>query len=413
MYLALRMRILHLSSLYPPHIVGGAERSVELIAETQASLGHVVAAACIEREAEPKVDRHGVQVYRMPHENEFWLEDWPKHSKPARIWQKVKQQWNFAIEKRFGEVIDDFQPDIVHTHSLVDISPLVWRAASQRKLPIVHTLRDYALTCANAAMFRRGANCERLHIKCTAMTGVSRLLQGSVGSVVGVGAEILDRHVEMGYFHHVPKDRRQVIWNPAVVKGAGPGYRRPERTTDDLVIGYLGRINIEKGVGTLLRACGKLPKTGWRLRVAGEAVAGLDEFQTLAGDMPIDFLGFVPPKEFFDSIDVLVVPSIWPEPLPRTILESYAMGVPALGSRSGGIPDLIGHHNDAWLFEPDNAEMLASRLSALIAAPRESLPGTEDFRHVLEQTTPAIVAEKYQQLYEQTIAANVNGSSNL
>lgn len=400
------MRILHLSSLYPPHVVGGAERSVELLAETQANLGHVVAAACIERQAEPMVTRNGVHVYRMPHENDFWLEDWPDKSKSARVWAKVKQQWNFAIEKRFGEVIDDFKPDVVHTHSLVDISPLVWRAAAKRNLPIVHTLRDYALVCANAAMFRRGANCERLHVKCSLMTGVGRLVQGSVMSVAGVGAEILDRHIDMGYFRHVPDVRRQVIWNPAVVKGAGPDYQRPARTTGDLVIGYLGRINVEKGVGTLLRACAMLPETGWRLRVAGEAVAGLAEFEQMAQDLPVDFLGFVEPKTFFDSIDVLVVPSIWPEPLGRVILEAYAMGVPALGSRSGGIPDLIGIDNDDWLFDPDDAEMLAERLSALIQAPRESLPQRADFQHVLEDTTPVVVAGKYHALYEQTIAAN-------
>lgn len=400
------MRILHLSSLYPPHIVGGAERSVELIAETQVSLGHVVAAACIERQAEPMVVRNGVHVYRMPHENDFWLEDWPEKSKTARIVQKVKQQWNFAIEKRFGEVIDDFKPDVIHTHSMVDISSLVWRAAARRKLPVVHTLRDYALVCANAAMFRHGANCERLHVKCSLMTGISRLMQGAVMSVAGVGAEILDRHVAMGYFGHVPETRRQVVWNPAVVKGAGPDHQKPARTTDDLVIGYLGRINVEKGVGTLLRACAMLPETGWRLRIAGEAVAGLKEFETMAEDLPVEFMGFVDPKVFFDSIDVLVVPSIWPEPLPRTILESYAMGVPALGSRSGGIPDLIGIDNHDWLFDPDDAEQLAERLHALIAAPRDSLPGREDFQKVLKQTTPAVVADKYRLLYEQTIAAN-------
>ena len=41
------MRILHLSSLYPPHIVGGCERSVEHLAEELVAMGHTVGAACI------------------------------------------------------------------------------------------------------------------------------------------------------------------------------------------------------------------------------------------------------------------------------------------------------------------------------------------------------------------------------
>jgi hypothetical protein len=48
------MRILHLSSLYPPHIVGGAEKSVALLSEQLASMGHQVGVACIARERVPK-----------------------------------------------------------------------------------------------------------------------------------------------------------------------------------------------------------------------------------------------------------------------------------------------------------------------------------------------------------------------
>jgi glycosyltransferase involved in cell wall biosynthesis len=160
------MRILHLSTLYPPHVVGGAERSVELLAEEQVSQGHDVGVACIERQAEPAAVRNGVTVYRMAHSNLFWLEDWPKFSQTARNYQKVKQQWNTAIERQFSKIIKDFRPDIINTHSMVDISTLVWRAARKNNVPVVHTLRDYDLICGNAAMFRHGARCEKWHLGC-------------------------------------------------------------------------------------------------------------------------------------------------------------------------------------------------------------------------------------------------------
>ena len=67
----------------------------------------------------------GVTVYRMAHHNDFWLEDWPQASRFGRAWAKLKQQWNFAVAAEFGRVLDDFRPDIVNTHSLLDVSTLV------------------------------------------------------------------------------------------------------------------------------------------------------------------------------------------------------------------------------------------------------------------------------------------------
>ena len=189
------MRVLHLSALYPPHIVGGAERSVALLAETQVKHGLTVGAACITPNPEPAADRNGVRVYRMPHENDFWSEDWPSHSPIARQWHKAKQPFNTALERRFAEVLDDFRPDVVHTHSLVDVSTLVWRAADQRGIPIVHTLRDYDLVCTNSAMFNKGAPCSHWHLRCRAMTLGKRMMQNKVTAVAAVGRPILDDHV--------------------------------------------------------------------------------------------------------------------------------------------------------------------------------------------------------------------------
>ena len=133
---------------------------MEHLAEELVAAGHTVAAACIAREPEPKSVRGGVTVYRMAHHNDFWLEDWPKATRVGRAWAKLKQQWNFAIAAEFGRVLDDFRPDIVNTHSLLDVSTLVWREAAKRGIPIVHTVCEYDLICGNAAMFRNGKPCD-------------------------------------------------------------------------------------------------------------------------------------------------------------------------------------------------------------------------------------------------------------
>lgn len=399
------MRILHLSSLYPPHIVGGAEKSVALLAEQLTSMGHQVGAACIEREGVPKTMQNGVAVYRMPHHNSFWLEDWPGHSRGQRLWQKMRQQWNTQIEAEFDRIVEDFKPDVVNTHSIVDVSTLVWRAARKHGVPIVHTLRDYDMLCGNAAMFRRGEPCSHWHLGCK-ITNLSKLWTNKwVSAVAAVGQATLDMHLNHGFFSHLPPERRRVIWNGAIVPEKASRDRETfDRSQQPMTFGYLGRINVEKGVGTLIDAFRRIGNGNWRVRIAGQAPDTLDDFKKQAAGLPIEFVGWVDPFEFFRELDALIVPSIWAEPLPRTILESYAIGVPVIGARSGGIPDLIGSENNAWLFEPGSDADLATKIQDVIRGGRSSLPGKEAFQSVFNETRPPRVAEKYLRLYADVLA---------
>jgi glycosyltransferase involved in cell wall biosynthesis len=391
--------------VYPPHIIGGAERSVALLAKAQLALGHDVAVACTTPGEGATETIDGVPVYRMPHQTDFWAEEWPQHGSVSRVMRRVKIPYNRGLERSFEKVLDEVRPDVLHTHSLTDVSTRVWLAAARKQVPIAHTLRDYDLMCSISSMFKNGRRCKGVHLRCQAMNFPKRAHHKHVGAVAGVGAEILNTHLQHGYFARVPESLRHVIWNAAVVEGVDANYHKPERSAEPFTFGYLGRINIEKGVGTLIEAARQLPKGNWQIVIAGKAVseADLRAFRTSADGLPIHFLGFIEPKAFFDQIDTLVVPSIWPEPLPRTILEAYAADVPALGARSGGIPDLIGHDNDEWLFVPGDVASLTGRLSAILAAGRQALPGRDSFSRVLEKTQPEMVAQNYLDLYSQLL----------
>ena len=396
------MRILHLSMLYPPHILGGAERSVAMLAEAQTALGHDVAAACTTPNGFTREERNGVTVFRMPHETSFWAEEWPKHGKLSRGWRKFMQQFNYRLRDHFDRVLEDFRPDIVHTHSMVDVSTTVWEAAAKRGLPIVHTLRDYDLLCADASMYHDGHGCG---LKCKVMTYTKFGRHRAVQGVAAVGAETLDIHVRRGFFDHLPSKRRRVIWNPAIIEGIGADYQRPSRAGQPFTFGYLGRINEEKGVGTLIDAARRIAPGDWQVIVAGKANDSIDPFVSRAEGLPVSFPGFMDPKSFFEGIDVMIAPSIWAEPLPRTILEACAAGVPTIGARSGGIPDLIGADNADWLFTPGDDAELAGRMEYAMRLGREALPGKESFDHVLRETRPEIVAGRYLDFYRDVMRA--------
>lgn len=387
-------RILHLSSLYPPHIVGGAERSVSMLAEEQAAAGWDVAAACLTPGEAVEEVRNGVQVYRMPHGNDFWLEDWLSHTPRQREWAKFKQQGNFGIERRFGAVIDHFRPDLVNTHSMVDISTRVWHAATKRGIPIVHTLRDFDLLCAASSMYRESGPCTHRHVKCRILTFTKQFDQRIVSAVTAVGEEVLARHLHYGFFDHVPAARRRVIWNTARVDGVGADYVKPT-LSGPITFGYLGRISPEKGVDTLLHAARLLPPTGWRLLIAGAALGPVAPYEDLARGLPVEFIGFQTPKALFDTIDVLVAPSLWAEPLGRTVLEAYQAYVPVIGARSGGIAEIIA--DDDWLVPTGDVPALAARMARVLAEGRPLPPAGRD--RVVSRTTPKAVAATFSSVY--------------
>ena len=394
------LRVLHLSTLYPPHIVGGAERSVSMLAEAQAAAGWEVAAACITPGEPSEEMRHGVRVFRMAHGNNFWMEDWLAHSQRQREWAKFKQQANLGIERRFGAVIDAFRPDIINTHSLVDISTRVWRAAKSRGVPVVHTLRDFDLLCAASSMYRETGPCAHRHLKCRILTFTKQFDQSVVAAVTAVGSDVLARHLHYRFFDHVPTALRRVIWNTANVEGIGADYVKP-LLSGPITFGYLGRISPEKGVDTLLAAARRLPSSGWRLLIAGAALGELAPYVEMARGLPVEFLGFQTPKALFDRIDLLVAPSLWAEPLGRTVLEAYQAHVPVIGARSGGIAEIIA--DDAWLVPPGDVAALAERMRQVLESGRPGSPAGRT--RVVARTTPEAVAGQFASIYADLLAA--------
>jgi len=145
----------------------------------------------------------------------------------------------------------------------------------------------------------------------------------------------------------------------------------------DFVVLYAGRLSPEKGLEVLLRAFAKLAAETPRsqLVIVGSPTAGSDPVEveryhdrlcTMASGLPVTWLprrhDVVP---LLQAADVAVVPSVWPEPLSRSILEALACGIPVVASRVGGSPEILTDWLSDFLFEPGDADALAEQLSSL------------------------------------------------
>ncbi len=393
------MRILHLGMLYPPHVIGGAELSVAALAEAQQLAGHVVAAACTTPGSFRIEERHGVEVFRMPHETSFWAEDWPRHGKLRRAYRKFAQQYNYRLERHFADVIARFRPDVIHSHSMVDVTTRCWLAGAQAGVPIVHTLRDYDLLCADSTMYHGGLGCG---IKCRAMTFAKRPHHRMIGAVAALSAETLAIHRAHGLFAHLDGDRMVVIPNGI---SPGPVESHPNRQ-GPIRFGFLGRVSPEKGLDLLITALRDLPGDAeWELLVGGAVPAYVaTRLQATIAGLPIRLLGHVDSTAFLREIDVLVVPSLWVEPFGRVIGEAYAAGIPVLGANTGGIADLIGRVDPEWLFPVGEIDSLRMKLAAIADRGRPMLPHPDRFRSLVDALTWPIIARQYDALYAKAIS---------
>lgn len=394
------MRILHVSSVYPPFVFGGAEKVVEMLAEAQATRGHAVGAAYLTRDAQPAGVRHGVTVLPQASRNLLWIDDVFAAARARRTANKLGQLVNYRSAGDFGRAMAAFRPDVVHTHSMVELPPMIWSEIKRSGARAVHTLHDYDLLCSRASLFRNGRSCSTLHASCRIAARWKAPFTRRIDAIAAVSGPVLDEHRRYGLFAELAPNRARVIWNAVDVP---VGHRRPART-GDMVFGFLGRLVPEKGIETLLAACRLLPPGGWRLRVAGHAQEGDAAYRAQAAGLPVEFLGFTQAAAFLDSLDFLVVPAIWREPFGLTVVEAFARGVPVLGSRLGAIADLVGTVGEEWLVPPGEPAALAARLAQMIAAGRDALPDARAFAPVLAQVTPTRMLDAYDELYAAALA---------
>jgi glycosyltransferase involved in cell wall biosynthesis len=392
------MRILHLNAFYPPIIEGGAERFVAMLAETQARHGHEVSVVTLGKHTEPAHERNAVLIHRIAHGNLYWLSEWPKYPSPIRYAHKLFSGWNPIVRRRVGRIIESFCPDIINSHCMVGFPVDCWKEAAKRGVPVVHTLHDFGLFCRNANAFRCGQICQGVCFLCRVVNAPKRSYSRYLSAVVGISNDVLKRHCDVGFFGKIPTLRRTIIRNmsPLEIKA------RPARSTEvPFRIGFIGRIIPDKGLQVLLQAVKMLPRHGWNLLIAGKVYPPLDlkTLQAEAGGLPVQWLGFVQPEEFYQQIDLLVVPSVWPEPSGMVIHEAFANAVPVIASRLGGITDLIDDGVTGWLFEPGDVVGLSKMLEERLRTGREALPAEAAFASFQLDTTAERVARRYEDFY--------------
>ena len=216
-------------------------------------------------------------------------------------------------------------------------------------------------------------------------------------TVVGVSRYTLDRHLAWGFFPNAHRTVIPNIFTGLFFTGRPPASSRPLR------IGYFGRLIPDKGAHVLVDAMKALPRDRCSLDIAGTGDEPYVASLTASAPANIRFLGWTPAAEFFPSIDLLVVPSIWPDPQPRVVFESFMHGVPVVGTFAGGIPEQIDEDRTGWLVEPGSPDDLARLLHARIEDRRDLGLLSRSFEHRLAALHPEHVLNLYEAAYVEAV----------
>jgi len=194
------MNILIVNTLYAPFKVGGAEVSVQLLAEELVSKGDKVRVVCLhDQKFRKQTELNGVEVVYLPLKNLYWPFSNEQKGKLSKVLWHLIDNFNPMMSKAFSRELDNFNPDVVHTNNISGFSVAIWSCVKKRNIKLVHTARDYYLFHHNCTLFQHGKNMDvgSAAVQLTSM--VKKRKSRNVDRFVGISKYISALHQDNGF----------------------------------------------------------------------------------------------------------------------------------------------------------------------------------------------------------------------
>lgn len=359
------MRILIVNTFYYPNMQGGAEQSVKLLAENLLSRGHEVAVYCADsKDGKKTVENiNGITVYRCTTGKfNLYKYSYKKSSVGAleKITQKLRCYYNPECEKDFEEICDKFKPEIIHTNTLYGIPCSVWRIAHKKGIKVVHTIRDTAIL----SPVQHGHKVSPLVVKAHQkyMCGVSEY----VDAVTAPSEYTLRTSLDTGAFAN--SKVKECVFNSVSIDYAllrKMVAERKARTSEHIKFMYAGRLIYLKGIRQMIEAFSKIDNPDCELYICGTGDMVEYVNQQAEKDHRIIYCGKLTSEELakkYQECDVLLFPSVWPEPFGRVFIEGNMYGLPVIAGDCGGIPEIYAVTHGGDLCDCEDVDALAERM---------------------------------------------------
>lgn len=368
------MKILNIGQNY--RVAGGSDRYFMSLAQLLEGRGHSVV---------PFAARH------PDNRGTEWAEYFPAgvDTRSPGLRDVLRFVYSLPAKEGIDRLLSVWEPDIAHLHVYYgQLTASIFEPLEQAGIPTVQTLHDCKLGCPVRTFVSRGEICEAC--------GGEQFWQAlprrcNEGSFLRTGLNVLEAYVSRwsgdvkGVDHFVAPSRflrekmlEHEILDPGEIT-VQPNFVDPDLFSPADGPGrhflYVGRVRRMKGIGTLVRAASTL--TDVPLVVVGEG-RDREQLEETTRDRGLDhvrFPGFREGSELHALIRgavAVVVPSEMYENCPMAILEAMALGRPVIGSRIGGVPELVEDGTDGLLFAPGDVEGLRDRLEWMAEHRREA-----------------------------------------
>jgi glycosyltransferase involved in cell wall biosynthesis len=365
------MRILLVTDFYEPY-VGGVEVVVRSLAHELSGRGHNVSVVTLRTEGLPEYEEDGaIRVHRIPL-TAGRFEGLFGH---GRTWAPPLPDPEASAGLRRIAVVE--HPQIVHGHDWLARSFLPLKRVTRARF--LMSLHYYTLSCAKKSLIYRGAPCAGpAAAKC--IRCASRHYGAAKGPAVVATNFLFGRAERRAVDLFLPVSEATAMGNglldsglpyeviPNFVCDAPPLDREARQLVDTLPEGdfllYVGDIRREKGVDVLLDAYRDLGN-GPRLVLIGKL------WPNWSPKLPPNVVFFedwpnAAVREAQRRCLALVAPSVWPEPFGMVLIEALAAGRPVIGSRVGGIAEVVQHELNGLLVPPGDATALRTAVTSLV-----------------------------------------------
>jgi len=344
--------------------------------------------------------RHGHSVEIFERKNEEISE----HSKALLA---VHAVWSRGTVQQIEERIDLFKPAVIHVHNTLPlISPSLYWAAARKSIPVVQTLHNFRLLCTQAMFLREGKICEDCLGKVPWRGAIRGCYRGSklqstvltstvvVHRAIGTWQNKITRYIALNEFCRSKFIQGGLPAERIVIKPNFVDHSAPVETARSNFL-FVGRLSSEKGVETLAKAVYWAGSV--QVRVAGTGPE-TEQFEGVQGVKLLGGLSVDEVRTEMSNAMALVLPSIWYENFPRTLVEAFACGLPVIASRIGALAELVTEGVTGLLFEPGNPHDLAVKMKWAMSHPAEMAVMGKSARALYEAEFTA--ERNYQQLMD-------------
>ena len=317
------------------------------------------------------LEAHGNEVIRFTMHNDVIRELGPLHAAKNLF-------WNSDVYAELRGLIRKTRPQVMHSHNTFPlISPAAYGAARDEGIPVVQTLQNFRLVCANAFLFREAKICEDCIGRRVMWPAVwHRCYRGSAAASAAVIGMLHYHRVrgtwsELVHLYLAPTEfvRGKLIEGglppeKVLVKPNFVDWNCVPPTNRGKYMLFVGRLSPEKGVRTLLAAWSSrsdLPP----LRILGDGPLREEVQRTAAQSSRVQWLGHRSSEEVqaqMQDASALLFPSEWYEAQPLVVIEAYAAGLAVIGSAIGAAASLIEPGRTGLLHAPGEWGDLADKV---------------------------------------------------